>query len=105
MTLLVWDGRPQYVEFRGQTIEVFTRTALAKALNREFATVCSLERKGILIHPRIRDGRGRWLYTRAQILALVNLAEEEGVIDPRYRRTFSPRFIEQAHLILSQLPS
>jgi len=103
--LLVWDARPQYVDYHGQTIETFTRSALAKALNREFATICAMERNGVLPHPRLKDGRGRWLYTRPQILAMVALAEEEGVLDPRYRRKFSERFITEAHRILSELPT
>ena len=100
-----WDGRPQYVDYHGQVIEAFTRTALAKALNREHGTIRAMERKGVLCHPRLKNGRGVWIYTRDQIEDLIRLAEEEKVLDPRYRNIFSKRFIEGAKTILTRLPS
>ena len=99
-----WDSKPRYVDYRGQTVEMFYRSALATALNREIVSIRSMEHKGVLSHPRLKDGRSRWLYTRDQIEDLVVLATEEGVIDPRYRRPFTERFIREAHQILQRLP-
>lgn len=103
--ITVWDGKPRYVDYKGQTTECFTRGNLALALNRSVNTIRAMERKGVLCHPKIKDGRGHWLYTRDQIVDLIRLATEEGVIDPRYRHTFSPFFIQQAHYILNRLPT
>lgn len=105
MTVNVWDSKPHTVDYHGQTIEVFYRSALAKALNRAIVTIRSMEAKGVISTPRLRDGANRWLYTREQIEAMVELAREEGVLDPRYRRPFTQRFIDQAHAILNRLPS
>jgi hypothetical protein len=63
-----------------------------------------MERKGVLCRPPLKSAAGQWLYTRDQILDLITLAEEEGVIDPRYRRPFSERFIAVAHQILARKP-
>jgi hypothetical protein len=103
---VVWDTypKPVYVEYKGQTIQAFRRGNLALALNRTVHTIRAMERKGVLSHPRVKDGRGHWLYTRDQIEDLVELAITENVIDPRYRNTFSQFFIEQAHQILQRLP-
>lgn len=100
----VWDVRPQELEYNGRVIVMFKRGALAKALNREVVTIRSLERKGVLCHPRLKDGCGRWLYTGDQIEDLIQLATDEGVLDPRFRKPFSNRFITEAHAILSRLP-
>jgi hypothetical protein len=100
----VWDSHPQYVNYKGQTIETFTRGALSKALNREYNSIRAMERKGVLCHPRLKNGRGVWMYTRDQIDDLIKLADEENVMDPRRRNVFSDRFIAEAHAILSRLP-
>ena len=99
-----WDAKPVYKVFGGQTMEVFYRSHLAKALNREQVTIRSLERRGVLCTPYLREKRGRWLYTRDQIEDLIRLADDEGVLDPRYRNSFSQRFINEAHQILSRPP-
>jgi hypothetical protein len=102
-----WDVRPKLMYYRGQNVEFFMRGSLALALNRAVVTIRRLEEKGILCQPRIQSAakHGRWLYTRDQIEDLVKLAEEEGVINPSYRRPFSDRFTEEAHAILNRLPS
>ena len=105
MSLNVWDTKPRYLLFNGQTVEFFTRGALALALNRTVTTIRAMERKGVLCHPLVKDARGHWLYTRDQIEDLVTLAEQEKVIDPRYRNTFTPRFIEEAHNIINRQPT
>ena len=99
-----WDVRPKSVVYKGRDVEVFTRGNLALALNRTWTTIRSMEQKGILSRPRIKNKRGVWLYTRDQIEDLVTLAIEEGVIDPRYRRPFSDRFVTEAKKILNRLP-
>lgn len=99
-----WDAKPVYRFFQGQTMEMFYRSHVAKALNREIGTIRSMERKGILCTPQMQEPRGRWLYTRDQIEDLISLAKEEGVLDPRYRNAFSQRFTDEAHIILSRYP-
>ncbi len=99
-----WDSKPNYVDLHGQTVEVFRIGALAKALNRTTSTIRSMVLKGVLCHPLLKNGNGEWLYTRDQIEDLIALAEETGVIDPRYRRPFSSGFITQAHHILHRKP-
>jgi hypothetical protein len=100
-----WDSKPNYVDLHGQTIEVFRIGALAKALNRTPSTIRSMVLKGVLRHPPLQNRNGEWLYTRDQIVDLVVLAEEEGVINPDYRRTFSSSFIQQAQHILHRKPT
>lgn len=100
-----WDAHPKYLIYSGQTIEMFTRGALAKALNRELVTIRGMERKGVLSHSRLKSTRGWFLYTRDQIEDLVRLAEEENVLNPSFRKTFSPRFIDEANRIIKRLPT
>lgn len=104
MTEKRWDARPRYVYFQGRNVEVFTRGDLARALNRQLVTIRLMEQHGVLRHPKLRNKRGFWCYTRDQIEDLVRLAAEEGVLDPRFRRPFSKRFITDAHQILQRLP-
>ena len=104
MRLDTWDAKPKYLYYKGQTTPFYTRTALAKALNREVPTIRSMEMKGVLCHPLVQDHRGVWLYKRPQIEELIKLADEESVLDPRYRNPFSDRFIREAHRILKREP-
>jgi hypothetical protein len=103
-----WDGKwhALYYEPYGQVIVFFERAGLAKALNRSVAAIRAMERKGIICKPKIRLPAypHPWLYTEGQVLAMVKLAEEEGVINPNYRKPFSQRFINEAHGILDRLP-
>lgn len=92
------------MSWHGQPVIFFPRSALAQALNRSVGTIRSLEMKGVLCHPPFRDQRGHWYYTGQQILDLITLADEEGVLDPRYRRPFSERFIKEAQVILKRTP-
>ena len=100
----VWDSKSKFVDYKGLTIETFTRSALAKALNRKIGTIRKMEMDGVLCTPLLRDGRGWWAYTRDQIEDLVKLATEEGVLDPSYRRPFTARFAREAKQILNRLP-
>lgn len=106
-----WDKNPTEVEIGdGYLIKVFYRGALAKALNRKVVTIRQMERNGIICTPALqgppdRAGRpGRWLYTHAQIQALIELATVEGVINPNKHRRYTQRFIDEAHRILSERP-
>lgn len=94
-----WDDKPVYSIVHGEAREMFMRSHLARALNRQIGTIRSMERDGVLSTPRLKNYRGRWLYTRDQIEDLIKLAREEKVIDPKYRRPFSERFIKEANAI------
>lgn len=83
---------------------MYYRSHLAAALNRKWGSIRAMERHGVLITPRVQNYRGQWLYTKDQIEDLIKLAEEEGVIDPNFRRPFSDRFIREAHRILRRKP-
>jgi hypothetical protein len=101
-----WDSAPKYLDYKGQTIEAFYRGALAKALNRKVVTIRAMVMKGVMPNPRLKDGHGRWLFTRDQIEDMIALFTEEGILDPRsVNRPPSKHFIEQTHQILSRLPA
>lgn len=99
-----WDAKPLSQDYNGRDTEFFTRGHLAKALNRESVSIRALERRGVLCHPRLKNGRGWWLYTWDQIEDLIQLAREEKVLNPNYRRPFTQRFIDEAWQILNRLP-
>lgn len=99
-----WDKRPTFKSFNGQVREFFYRGALAAALNRKVVTIRAMTASGVICNPAIQDGHDRWLYSRDQIEDMITLAIEEGVIEPRRGVRFSPRFIEEAHKILSRVP-
>lgn len=99
-----WDESPITQDYKGRNYEFYTRGDLALALNRSTVTIRSMERKGVLSHPRLRNRRGWWLYTHDQIVDLVKLARDEGVLDPDKKQPYSNRFISQARAILIRLP-
>jgi hypothetical protein len=99
-----WDEKSKALYYKGVTTQFYTRTALAMALKREPSTIRHMELNGVLCHPLVRNHQGHWLYTREQIESLVELAREEGVLDPRYRNPFSERFIREAARILKREP-
>ena len=100
-----WDDKPQYFVLGGVAREVFYRSHLDKALNRKLGTIRSMEREGVLCHPRFKNKQGWWLYTRDQVEDLIKLAIEEKVIDPNYRNPFSERFKTEALSICRRKPS
>jgi len=100
-----WDSRPSVLLYHYQPTEFFTRGGLALALNRQVVTIRVMENKGIICRPPVKNSRGHWLYTRDQIEDLITLAIEEQVIDPRFHRPFTRRFVEEAHVILRRLPA
>jgi hypothetical protein len=95
-----WDRKSQEVIFRGKPVQVYSKGALAKALNRQHTTIRRMQDKGILINPRYQNSRRQWIYSRAQIEAIIKLADEEDVLHPEYRRPFSERFIKEAKKIM-----
>ena len=99
-----WLKRSTSVYYEGAHYQMYTRGALASALNREVVTIRSWEQKGVLCHPPLRMPNGRWLYTRDQIDDLAALAEEEGILYPLKGAKISPRFVHEAHTILARLP-
>jgi hypothetical protein len=101
-----WDGKWHALDYHGQIVVFFERVGLAMALNRTPAAIRAMERKGIICKPKIRlpSYPHPWLYTESQVLAMIQLAEEEGVINPNYRKPFSKRFINEAHGILGRMP-
>jgi hypothetical protein len=94
-----WDAKPVWMSVHGQTKEMFLKSALAKALNRQLVTIRSWEHMGVLSKPRLRNYRGRWLYSRDQIEDLIKLAGEEGLMDPNLRKPFTERFKKEANKI------
>jgi hypothetical protein len=101
----VWDQRPVYLLYHGEAREFFHRGALAKALNRTVNGIRHMEYTKIIPTPALRDPHGRWLYTRQQIEAMVQLAIEEDVFDPKKKKIyFTERFVTEAHKILRQGP-
>ena len=86
-----WDAHPIEVGVKGVKYEMFRVGALAKALGRDPVTIRAWMRKGWL--PRntyqtapvvgSRGDAGRRLWTRRQIEGIVQVAKEEGLLDPK----------------------
>lgn len=80
-----WDDRPKFEYVNGVEMEFFDIGALALALNRRPATIRAWEAEGIIPKAQYIKGKGtgkRRLYTRAQILGMRTIAEEEGLLQP-----------------------
>jgi hypothetical protein len=87
-----WDEKPLKYMVQGQEKEFFTISHLASALNRSVVTIRSWENKGLIPKTPYRSPRprgetlpgtprkGRRLWTREQILGILNIAQEEKVI-------------------------
>lgn len=97
-----WDAYPRKYTVRGQTIEFFTIGAVAKALRRKATTIRRWENEGTiplsLWRSPSEDYHGKQrLYSRAQIEAMIQIATEEGVLDPYGRNIRSSRFRERVY--------
>jgi hypothetical protein len=97
-----WDALPRKYTVRGKTVEFFTIGALAKALNRKTVTLRLWEANGTipvsLWRSPSEDYRGKQrLYSRAIIEAMVEIAREEGVLDPKSRNIHNSRFRERVY--------
>lgn len=90
-----WDDHPQRKFLRGEEVEVFPVGALAEAIGVSPKAIYKWERQRILPPARYRTqapaegpipgkaAAGRRLYTRAQIEAVIEAANEAGVSMPR----------------------
>lgn len=97
---------PREMEVRGVLREFFTIGALARALNREVQTLRVWERREYLPTAVYRSpGRKQdRLYTRRQIIGLVALATEEGLMDPaKKKRIDQTKFPDRAHKLFAAL--
>lgn len=90
----------------------FTVGTLAKALQREPVTIRKWETDGVIPKPTLvktsYDKRGRRrLYTKAQILGLRQLAQEEGILKPtgngKYKAITATNFKARALQLFKEL--
>lgn len=79
---------PKTMMVNGKEVEFFTVGVLARALQREVVTIRKWERQGYLPKARFRSAGAKQnrLYTRPQILGIVQIAKEEGIYDPTKRK-------------------
>lgn len=87
----------------GREVELFTITELSRVLNRKPVTIRKYEREGIIPkatyvkNGQNKDPRGkRRLYSREQILALWQIAMEEGILYDMHKRIQSTQFKTKA---------
>lgn len=87
----MWDEKPVYYFFDGEESEFFVIRHLAAALDCSVQSIRSWESRGLLPRSGYRSPssqrpmaagsrKGRRLWTRAQINAILQIAEAEGVI-------------------------
>jgi hypothetical protein len=93
-----------------QQVELFTISQLAEALNREPVTVRGWEHKGFIPKATFsKPGKGgdvrgrRRLYSRAQVEALVSLAQEEGLLADKHKKITETNFAGKALLAFKQI--
>lgn len=87
-----WDSKPLKFNFGGVETEFFTISNLATALNKSVVTIRSWENKGLMPKTPYRSPRprgemlpgtkpvGKRLWTRDQILGILQIAADERVI-------------------------
>lgn len=102
--------RPR-ISKHGRDYDLFPIGALVAAVGRKPDTVRQWEKDGIIPAAQIRtdshDVRGtRRLYTRAQILAIHRITQEEGVFEPHARRNWvsETRFVERVRAVFDDHP-
>lgn len=81
----VWDSRPTQKVINGQTVDFFSIGAVCAALGRPAVTIRLWIREGHLPAATYRmpdrnEIKGRRLYTRAQVEALIAVAEAHGIL-------------------------
>lgn len=97
-----WDAHPREYAVRGRTTQFYTIGALAKALNRKTVTVRRWEINGLIpVSPwrspsQYERGKQR-LYSRELIEAIVQIAREEGVLNPYGRNIGQTRFKDRVY--------
>lgn len=105
---VTWDARPVVKIVNNERTEFFTIGALAAALGRDVITVRRWQTKGLLPEARFRmpdkNGiRGRRLYTRAQIEAILQVADAHGILQPvRVQWDKHPTFADDVRRAWSQ---
>lgn len=95
------EGKPFTIS--GKEVELFSISQLAEVLNRKPVTLRLWEQKGFLpkatyVKPgKDKDPRGRRrLYSREQVLALVQIAEEEGILFDLHKQISKTQFRAKA---------
>jgi hypothetical protein len=96
----------------GKEVELFSISELAEALNRKPVTLRKWEQKGIIpkatfVKPGAnQDPRGRRrLYSREQVLALVRLADEEGILHDLHKQVTKTQFRAKAWAAFREIAS
>jgi len=106
-----WDVAPRSYKVKGVATEFFTVGHLALAVNRSARTVRYWEREKILPPATFRAPKpnkgvlkqvGDRLYSRAQIEAVVKVAQEEGVLDGKAPKPSFTAKIQRAWLALQK---
>jgi hypothetical protein len=109
----VWDEKPLKYMYKGVEREFFTISHLSTALGKAPVTIRSWENKGILPSssyrsPRPRGGnlpgttpKGKRLWTKDQILGIIQIAQEEKVIFNG--KTPTKRFAERVNTLYIKL--
>jgi hypothetical protein len=105
-----WDDKPVMYMYKGDKKEFFTISHLAAALGKSPVTIRTWENKGMLPRSSYRSPRprremlpgterkGKRLWTREQILGILDIASKEGVIlngkppTPRFAHRVSALF-------------
>lgn len=88
---VAWDARPVKKFVKGQVVEFFTIGALALALGKSVKTVRRGIHEGYLPQatyrmPTVNNVAGKRLYLRAQIEAIVKVADAHGLLGSTYVR-------------------
>jgi hypothetical protein len=96
----------------GKEVELFSISELAEVLNRKPVTLRKWEQKGIIpkatfVKPGAnQDPRGRRrLYSREQVLALVRLADEEGILHDLHKQVTKTQFRTKAWAAFREIAS
>ena len=94
----------------GRQTELFTITQLAQVLNRKPVTIRKWEQQGYIpkatfVKPGAnQDPRGRRrLYSRAQVEALVRVAQEEGILGDLHKQVSRTQFQDKALAAFKQI--
>jgi hypothetical protein len=103
-----WDSNARYYRIRGQRRVFYPISSLARALNRKTITIRKWEESGVLPEAQFRTpGEGKSqhrLYTREQILGLVEIAADCGILDASKRnRINQTNFTERAFALFESL--
>ena len=104
-------GQPfKVISIKGTPTEFYLIGALAKALNRTPQTLRYWQELGVIPRgystnvSRTKDRRGRRrVFTREQIVGLVEIAAKEGLLDDKNKQVFRTEFPERAQELFEEL--